>query len=150
MSRGQPQAGLALVAGALVLYLVLLAAIVLWPTPVDRPAAGLLDDVLQALHRHGVPAWFGYGAVEAAANVLLFLPFGLLAGALLPRRWRWLAAAGAVLLSGGIELAQSGFLPERFGTFQDVLANSLGAAIGTAASYRLGRQGPRRLPDGRC
>jgi VanZ family protein len=121
----------------LVLYLGLLALIVLWPAPVDRPAAGLLRDVLDTLHRNGVPDWIGYGAVESAANVLLFLPFGLLAATLLPRRRRWLVLAGAVLLSGTIELAQAGFLPDRFGTVQDVLANSLGAALGTAASYVL-------------
>ncbi|NKX51077.1 VanZ family protein, partial [Arthrobacter deserti] len=118
----------------LLLYAGLLALIVLWPVPVDRPAAGLLRGVLGALHRQGLPGWIDYGAVEAAANVLLFLPFGLLVGALLPRRRRWLAVAAAVLLSGTIELAQSGFLHERFGTLQDVLANSLGAALGTAAS----------------
>ncbi|MCG2620502.1 VanZ family protein [Arthrobacter sp. I2-34] len=117
------------------LYLGLLALIVLWPVPVDRPATGALQDVLDALHRHGVPAWINYGTVESAANVLLFVPFGLFAGLLLPRRRRWLVLAGAVLLSAGIELAQSSLLPERFGTVQDVLANTLGAALGAAASF---------------
>ena len=86
----------------------------------DRSATGVLQDVLDTMHRYGVPAWINYGAVESAANVLLFVPFGLLAGLLLPRRRRWLALAGAVLLSAGIELAQSSLLPERFGTVQDV------------------------------
>jgi VanZ family protein len=135
---------------ALALYIGLLALIVLWPVPVDRPARGLLGDVLETLHRHGVPAWINYGVVEAAANVLLFLPFGLLAGLLLPRRRRWLAAAGAVLLSAGIELAQSGLLPERFGTVQDVLANTAGAVLGVAAASLLPGQRPvRRGPAAR-
>jgi VanZ family protein len=138
---GRPlRGGPAWVWAALVLYGVLLAAIVLWPVPVDRPAAGLLRGMLDALHRQGMPAWLDYGAVEAAANVLLFVPFGLFIGALLPRPRRWLAIAAAVVLSGVIELVQSGFLHERFGTVQDVLANTLGAAAGTVASYALGRR----------
>jgi VanZ family protein len=124
---------------ALALYIGLLALIVLWPAPVDRPASGLLGDVLGTLHRHGVPPWINYGVVEAAANVLLFLPFGLLAGLLLPRHRRWLAVAAAVLLSAGIELAQSGLLPERFGTVQDVLANTAGAVLGAVISLLPGR-----------
>lgn len=134
---------------ALALYIGVLALIVLWPVPVDRPASGLLDGVLGALHRHGVPPWINYGLVEATANVLLFLPFGLLAGLLLPRHRRWLAAAAAVLLSSGIELAQSGFLPERFGTVQDVLANTAGAVLGTAISLLPRRRPVRRGPAAR-
>jgi len=134
---------------ALALHIGLLALIVLWPVPVDRPASGLLGDVLDALHRHGVPAWIDYGVVEAAANVLLFVPFGLLAGLLLPRRRRWLAVAAAVLLSAGIELAQSGLLPERFGTVQDVLANTAGAVLGVAASLLPGRRVRRGGPAAR-
>ncbi|MFD1212036.1 VanZ family protein [Arthrobacter sp. GCM10027362] len=122
---------------ALALYAAALAFIVLWPVPVDRPAAGFLHTTLQALHRHGVPAWIDYGAVELAANVLLFLPFGLLVGALLPWPRRWLALVLAAALSGAVELAQYLFLDERVGTFQDVLANSLGAALGAAASLAL-------------
>src|SRR4051794_38149667 len=135
---------------AVALYLGLLALIVLWPVPVDRPASELLAGVLDTLHRHGVPAWINYGVVEAAANVLLFLPFGLLTGLLLPRRRRWLAVAAAVLLSAGIELAQSGLLPERLGTVQDVLANTAGAVLGIAAAGLLpGRRPVRRGPAAR-
>ncbi|NKX53350.1 DUF2505 family protein [Arthrobacter sp. E918] len=146
MAGSRPDSG-RLLAGALAgLYGALLAAVVLWPVPVDRPAAAVLRDLLGTLHRHGLPGWVGYGTVEAAANVLLFLPFGLLAGALLPPPRRWLAVAAAVLLSGAVELAQHNFLHDRFGTIQDVLANTLGAVLGTAAGSPL-RSRPRRRPS---
>ncbi|WKK70812.1 hypothetical protein Q0F99_13705 [Rathayibacter oskolensis] len=69
-----------------VLYLGLLAAIAFWPTPVDAPAAGILARAIGWLGRHGL-GWIDYGVVESSANVLLFVPFGLLGALLLRARW---------------------------------------------------------------
>jgi glycopeptide antibiotics resistance protein len=78
-----------------------------------------------------MPTRFGYDTIEFTANIALFIPVGLLvvvlAGA---RRW-WLGPVIGALVSAMIELGQLVFLPERFGTVSDILANSLGAVFGT-------------------
>ena len=123
-------------ATASVLYFGALCAIAFSPTPVDRGAPGAaLERFLEALHAVGVPLWVDYGLCEAAANVVLFLPVGLLLGTALSPRWTWLAAVAGMCLSAAVEAGQSLFLPDRFATPQDVLANSLGAALGTVAVY---------------
>jgi glycopeptide antibiotics resistance protein len=91
--------------------------------------------VLDVLHRHGVPGWFDYSLIESGANVLLFVPFGILVAAFLPLRRAWLALPAGVVASLCIELGQEQFRPERFATPRDVLANALGAAIGTVTVY---------------
>ncbi|ROP65044.1 VanZ family protein [Curtobacterium sp. ZW137] len=99
-------------------------------SPVD---AGVHPGILRALvaaHRLGVPDWFGYGALEFTANVLFFVPLGLLVVLLLGgRRW-WVGAVAGLLVSTAIESGQALFLPARFASFDDVLANTSGAAIG--------------------
>ena len=82
------------VAQLLSLYLAVLALIVFWPSPVDPGASsGMLSDVLRSLHRRGMPGWINYAMVESVANVLLFVPFGLLAASWFTDRWTWLVAA---------------------------------------------------------
>jgi VanZ family protein len=65
-------------------------------------------------------------AADALANVLLFVPFGVVA-ALLLRGWRPVAAAA--LLSVCIELLQLG-IPGRYTSPYDLAFNTLGAAVG--------------------
>ena len=85
-----------------------------------------------------------------ALNVLLFVPAGALLVALTPCRW-WGATAVAALASGAVELAQARWL-DRIGEGSDVVANTLGVAIGAVAvtllsrrrSPRAGRPGSRR------
>jgi glycopeptide antibiotics resistance protein len=106
------------------------AVIAFWPTPVDRPISGLLNRVLNRLHGLGAPSWFDYPFVEFSANVLLFVPIGFLVAALLGRRRAWLAVVSGGLASLAIELAQWALLPARYPSAADVLANTMGAAIG--------------------
>jgi glycopeptide antibiotics resistance protein len=73
--------------------------------------------------------------IESGANVLLFIPFGILVAAFLPLRRAWLALLAGVVASLCIELGQEQFRPERFATPHDVLANALGTAIGTVVVY---------------
>jgi glycopeptide antibiotics resistance protein len=114
-------------------YLVALTLIAFWPTPVDRGAHGSISSVVLWLHRHGVPAWLNYAAIEFTANIALFVPVGLLvvvlAGA---HRW-WLGPLVGASISSAIEFGQL-FLPERFATVNDVIANSLGAVLGTVVA----------------
>ena len=116
------------------LYFVVLAAMVFWPSPVDRPIDGALMKVIVWLHGHGVPQWFvGYRKVEFAANILLFVPFGVILALWLPRRRWWIAVVAAMAVSGAIELAQALFLPQRVSDWHDIAANTAGALAGALA-----------------
>lgn len=111
-------------------YALVLGAIALWPTPVDRAGAGLLVKALKELHRRGMPGWIDYAFVESASNVLLFIPLGVLVVSIFGRRHWWAGGAVGMLLSALIELAQFVFLPARYPTLLDVAANTGGAALG--------------------
>jgi hypothetical protein len=120
------------VAGALcAVWLLAVALIVLWPTPVDRAGGGALRHGLEYLYRHGLPAFVTYGVVEFMANVLMFVPLGLFWFMLTPCRWRWWAPAAGFALSTAIETTQLLVLPQRFATPHDVVANTLGSLFGT-------------------
>jgi VanZ family protein len=73
--------------------------------------------------------------LDFAANVLLYVPFGIAAFSALPLRRRWWAAAAALgagaALSLVIEVAQT-FTPTRTCNAADLTANVIGAAAGTA------------------
>ncbi|TDW30585.1 VanZ family protein [Cryobacterium psychrophilum] len=117
-----------------VAYLAALALIAFWPTPVDRGAHGPLISILASLQRHGAPDWLTYNFVEFAANIALFVPVGLLGVILLgARRW-WLAISAGFVASFFIEFGQLIFLPGRFATVNDVIANTSGAVIGTVGA----------------
>ena len=116
---------------ALALYGVAVALIAFWPTPVDRGARPLIDRVLRRLHERGLPEAFDYNALEFAANIAFFAPVGLIVVLLVGgRRW-WLGVVVGLLGSVTVELGQHFFLPSRFATVDDVIANTLGALIGS-------------------
>jgi acetyltransferase-like isoleucine patch superfamily enzyme/VanZ family protein len=117
----------------LVIYLAALACIGFWPTPVDRPMSGFLDDLLSVLHQHALTAGMDYNFVETSANVCLFAPLGVFTALLLPvRRW-WLAALIGFPTSAAIEAVQFFALSQRQASLRDVLANTLGALLGATA-----------------
>ena len=116
----------------LLVYLVAALLIGFWSTPVDGPGRGWLLRTLDALHLRGLPQAVDYEVVESAANVLFFVPLGILLTAILPR-WLWpLAIIGGALFSCGIELGQLLLLPARLASWWDVAANSAGTTIGVA------------------
>ena len=93
------------------------------------------------------PAWLTPEHYGMLLNVLLFVPAGALLVALTPCRW-WAATALAAVASGAVELAQARWL-ERIGEGSDVVANTLGAAIGAVAVTLLSRRrSPRAGPPG--
>ncbi|WP_246527621.1 VanZ family protein [Pseudarthrobacter albicanus] len=107
-----------------------LALVGFWPSPVDAPAQGTIASVLAFLHAHGIPGWINYSLVEKAANVALFIPFGIAASLAYPdKRW-WQNAALGVAVSGCMELGQLLFLHNRFSSWIDVVTNSGGSVIG--------------------
>ena len=125
-SRARQKLGLTFV---LVYGLVVVAA-TMWPTPLDQGYASSINRLLEVLHRNGVPEWFGYGKLEFAANVVMFVPLGFFVSVLLPARVWWLALLICPGVSVAIEVTQSIALSARFATVSDVVSNSTGALIG--------------------
>jgi VanZ family protein len=114
----------------LALYLGALAMVAAWPSPVDRAANRWLRSMLADWHSNGVPGWVNYAFVEAASNVALFIPFGVLVGLALPRRLWWLTVPLGFATASAIEAGQLMFLPQRVASVQDVAVNTLGAFFG--------------------
>jgi glycopeptide antibiotics resistance protein len=112
------------------LYLAALALIGFWPTPVDQPLQGTLGRLLAFLHQHGAAIWFNYHFVEAAANVLLFVPVGLTATLAFASKKQWQIALLGVCVSMSMELGQLIFLDRRFPSLLDVVTNAAGTVIG--------------------
>lgn len=107
-----------------------LAFVVFWPSPIDRPVAGMLDRVIEELHERGVPAFVDYAFIEFTANIALFIPVGVFFGLILPMRYWVVAYLLGPVLSALIELAQRQLLSARYATLTDIIANSTGALIG--------------------
>lgn len=108
----------------------MVARITLWPSPVDESGRPGLLATLDRLHARGLPLWVDYSFVETAANVVMFVPYGALLAVLLPvRRW-WLAVLVPLLTSVLVETVQLTFLPRRFASEWDVVANTAGAVAG--------------------
>jgi glycopeptide antibiotics resistance protein len=130
-----------------VLYIVGLAIVAFWPVPVDREFSDALDVLISQLQSDGL-SFLSYGTIEIAANVLLFIPLGVLLALLFRPGARWLAFAVCVAVSAFIEFAQAVLLPARFATASDLLANVAGAAIGVliVAIVTAVRSGRRREP----
>ncbi|MHA7303405.1 VanZ family protein [Pseudarthrobacter sp. MDT1-22] len=107
-----------------------LALVAFWPSPVDQPVQSQLASVLRFLHTNGIPAWFNYQFVEAAANVALFIPFGAVAALAYPKKRLWQLGILGLIISGCIELGQLLFLHNRFASALDIVTNTGGAVIG--------------------
>lgn len=123
-------------AGLLICVGVVLAA-TLSPTPLDQGYESAIAKVLEVLHRHGVPNWFGYHKLEFVANVAMFVPLGFLVALALPRKVLWLFILLIPAFSGAIELLQASFLAERFASVLDVIANTIGGYGGAVAAVVL-------------
>jgi hypothetical protein len=106
----------------LTVYGIGLALIVLWPTPVDANAGRLLRAVGRAI------PLLTYPRIEFAANILLFVPLGLLL--MLIMRRRYLILPIAIVVTVTIESVQGLLLDRRTPTMLDIIANTAGACIG--------------------
>ncbi|WP_243075651.1 VanZ family protein [Microbacterium sp. SS28] len=106
----------------LAVYVAVLAAIAFWPSPVDREAGPLLAYI------QSIVPWLTYERIEFTANIVLFVPLGILLTLILrKRRWVLPLALGATF---AIEAIQAALLSERTPAISDIIANVLGAAIG--------------------
>lgn len=113
---------------AFAVYLGAVAWVTLRPDLAPDEAFDAVREAARWLSDHGVPVTFEL--VEAVANVVMFVPFGVLLGLLLARRWPVVPLA--CLTSAAVETSQALFLPSRVATVQDVAMNTLGAAVGLA------------------
>lgn len=123
----------------LVAYVAIVAVIAFWPTPVDRPLSVVIVRALAWLRANGIP-WLRYDHLEFTANVVLFVPLGLLATLLVRRGLAWLAPLACIAASALIEVTQAVVLPGRFSSVADVVANGLGGVIGMLLGLALARR----------
>ncbi|MCT9820586.1 VanZ family protein [Microbacterium sp. W1N] len=136
------RAGRLALAAATVVYLVLLASQTLGPQP--EAAGGVLSALTALMATSSVTAWITYPVLEFVANIVLFVPLGVLwVGWAGRRRWWWAAAAG-LLVSAAIEATQGLLLPDRFADVRDLVSNTLGALLGAAAVAAVTRPRLRR------
>jgi hypothetical protein len=119
-------------------------AMTLWPDPRGGDGKPLARTIVDWLHTAGMPTAITFEAVEFTANIMLFVPFGLfLALSLVRWMWPWAIVLG-VAFTLLIEFLQAAFLPERFPTVSDLVANTAGALIGGALSLLFRRRSSRR------
>ena len=134
----------------LVAMMVPLAFVAFWPSPIDYHVQADLAKILKFLHSHGIPTWFNYKFVEAAANVVLFVPLGAVARLAFPSKRWWQVGAFGLIVSGCMELGQLLFLDNRYASPLDLVTNTGGAVIGAiAATLVINRLRARRLVSGR-
>ena len=103
-------------------YVFVLTLIALWPTPVDggaRPFLRLLGEALPMLT---------YPRIEFGANILLFVPLGVLLALIL--RQRHLVVPIAFLSTVTIESLQALLIDRRVPSLMDIIANLAGACLG--------------------
>lgn len=118
-------------------YLVVMGFVVWSPQPTG--GVGILQVVARwVASMLGTPPGPTFDVLEVAANVAMFVPFGVLA--LTAYRWMrvWSATLAGLVTSGIIEGVQL-FLPTRYATVSDLVANTAGALLGAllvAASRR--------------
>lgn len=117
----------------LIPYAIVLALIVWLPDSAASRVTGIVFRLARFVSEHaGVSLSTSYTVFEFAANIALFIPFGLLIAAAWPRTNAWWIILLGFSASAAIELVQT-LLPSRYPTLSDVIANMLGAIIGCCA-----------------
>lgn len=142
-----PRRALLVARAVFAVYLVAVGLIVFLPGGDAEHVTGVLAFLARALEAAeglGVPFEVGYTIVEFTANIALFVPFGVLLGVLAPRWPSWLVIASGFAMSATIECVQT-MLPTRYPTVSDVIANTLGAAIGITVVHLWSRRRDRAL-----
>ncbi|HEV7950700.1 MAG TPA: VanZ family protein [Glaciihabitans sp.] len=129
---------------ATLLYLGVVAYITLGPQPLDDGGNSLVWRALDVFARYEATDWITYSRLEFGANVAMFVPIGLFFLLLFGRRLWWLSILFGVALTVGIEFAQM-FIPARVSDPRDLVANSVGAAIGVLLALILTASKARKI-----
>lgn len=125
-------------------YLGFVGWVTLGPQPISDHGDSAVHRLLHLFARSDATRWIDYNRLEFAANVGMFVPVGMFLLLLFgSRRW-FLAILAGALLTGAIEFTQL-FLPDRVSDLRDIVANSVGAAIGVALTLVLTRGTARRI-----
>ncbi len=122
-------------------YLVVLGWLTFTPQPDNKSAFGWVRQAIDQVAARGIPLTFA--VAEAVGNVLLFVPFGLLAGVLVGRRRWWVVLLAGSATSAAIELIQLA-IPGRWTTLQDWILNTLGTGVGIVVLALVGHRGTHR------
>ena len=130
----------------LVPYLITLLLITWLPGDEATKVTGIVATLATWLGPLGVPFSVAYPVMEFLANIALFVPFGLLSAVSWPALSRWSIFAAGFATSGVIELVQL-MLPTRYPTVSDLIANTLGAAIGCGVAAFFHRLRRARRPN---
>lgn len=120
-------------------YSAAVAVIAFWPVPVDQ---GMRIGVLRfaAFVRGNGFIGLQYEHMEFTANLLMFIPLGLLLTlALRPIPARWLPPLACLIASAMIEFVQFTLLPQRFTTVSDLIANTIGGVLGWLIALAVAR-----------
>ncbi|WGD37859.1 VanZ family protein [Lysinibacter sp. HNR] len=110
-------------------YLGFVGWITLGPQPLNHTGTTFIYRLLRSFEGYPLIDWVGYNELELIANIGMFIPVGLFFVLLVGRRLWYLAVLLSCLLTAGIEAAQV-FIPERVSDPRDLIANSVGGAIG--------------------
>ena len=113
----------------LVSYLAAIAIVGFWPERVDTAFRGDVVRVVETMSNNGF-VYMSYDLVDAFANVMWFVPIGVLALLTIGRRYWVVALLLCVAISCVVEVAQASVLSSRVGSISDVVANSVGAVTG--------------------
>ena len=108
----------------------MIGALTLAPRAVVAPARGAFMQVVDAVTAPLL--WIPVGEAERVLNTLLFVPLGAAIALLLTRRAWPIAILVGFALSAAVEYAQLS-IPGRVPDRDDVLWNTVGAAIGVVA-----------------
>lgn len=107
----------------LFVYVVAGSLVAFWPEPVDRGASDLIAAATRVI------PWATYGRIEFTANIVFFVPLGLLLSIVLDRH-RHLVLPIGIVTTVSIEALQSMMLTQRTASVYDVLANTTGTSVG--------------------
>jgi len=92
--------------------------------------------------------WLDYNTLEALANVALYVPLGIGLAILVRRLPWWADALIGISVTAAAELTQKLLLPDRFGTWADVLHNSIGVLVGVISARSIAALRSRRRAQG--
>ncbi|WP_022894025.1 VanZ family protein [Agromyces subbeticus] len=135
--RSQPHDRLRRTARVLLVpYVVLLALIVFSPAQDAARVTGFVWWAADLLASWGVPRRPAAVVLEFVANIALFIPLGMLVRLAFDRVRSWWIVVAGFLASAFIELVQLA-IPSRVATASDVIANTLGVAVGVAIVFAI-------------